>query len=184
MKQFALLLPMFNKYKIYIIIAAFLAIVAATAITLNSFYNKGYERATAECELKIQKMKAAMDELKLELEREQANIKEKVITKYVDKVRIIKEKEYVYVDQTENVPTNCELSNGWVYLHDASVRGDNAESARVSDATSSGIADNRALATVIQNYSIHQQTVEQLKALQDWIRQTQESIEVANGKRK
>lgn len=177
-------LGLIGKYRFAFIASAIIVVAGITAFTLNSAYSKGYNQAKAESEVILKKMRLDMDALKLELEEEQSNIKEKIIIEYVDKIRIVKEKEYVYINQAGDVPSNCELTNGWVYLHDSAVRGSDAESSGVADGKTSGIADNIALETVIKNYSIHQQTVEQLTALQNWIKDTQASIEAANKKRK
>jgi hypothetical protein len=104
---------------------------------------------------KMEKEKAEYElarlDLQSRLEKEMLNIKERIIVKYVDKVRIIKEKEYVYRDQAINVvPDRVELSAGWVYLHDTAARGDIADPTRSADATGSGVEANQALAVVAE----------------------------------
>ena len=75
------------------------------------------------------------------------------------------------------MPSQYFLSNGWLYLHDISARGDNADATRASDETSSGIKDNQALGTVTENYSICRQNSEQLIGLQNWIVENKQLID-------
>jgi hypothetical protein len=67
-----------------------------------------------------------------------------------------------------------------VHVHDSSAKGTLPDSTGSSDETSSGVRDNQALETVVSNYSTCQQTAEQLKALQEWIRENNKIIEGAN----
>ena len=127
-------------------------------------------------------LRAEKAELQVKLTAEIANVKEKIITKYVDRVRVIKEKEYVYREQaTNNVPDRVELSNGWVYLHDTAAAGtDVPDSTRSADETGSGVKANQALATVTDNYAACHANSEQLTALQEYVKQVQTIVAQAN----
>lgn len=136
-------------------------------------YMKGVDKGNVE----IAKYEARLDKLANDLAREQANIKERVVTQFVDKIQVVKEKEYVFLNQANNnVPSQYNLSNGWVHLHDASASGNLPDSTRVTDATASDVRDNKALATVVANYSRCLQNAEQLIGLQNWIIQTDKNI--------
>ena len=105
-------------------------------------FHKGDERA----EVEINKYANQVESLKVELEKEQNNIKEKIVTQFVDKVQVVKEKEYVLQQQaTEAVPAQHDLSNGWVYIHDNSLgsQGGVHDATRASDASPSDIKDNQ-----------------------------------------
>lgn len=146
----------------------------------------GYAKGSEKAAVQVYQLANKNQELQIALEREQQNIKERVITEYVDKVRTVTEKEYVYVDQANNVvPNQHDVSNGWVYLHDFSTKPQSVspDSARSADEASSGVADNQALATIVGNYSRCLQNTAQLIALQDWVKQTQDYIN-SLGKRK
>jgi hypothetical protein len=69
------------------------------------------------------------------------------------------------------------MSNGWVYAHDASATSGDADSARASDASPSGIKDNEALLTIFSNYSRCEQNAEQLIALQKWIADNKAAVD-------
>lgn len=167
----------------YKLIAALLIIGGILAYT----FNKGHSMGIAEGQEQIDQLVNTTHELRAALEKEQLNIKERIVTEYVDKVKVVKEKEYVYVDQAKNyVPAQYNLSNGWVYLHDQSLdsRGGLPDATRVADATASDTKDNQALATVLGNYSICLQNAQQLISLQQYVLDTKKSVDEQNANRK
>jgi len=144
----------------------------------------GYNKAENKYIAKIATYKTDAELLQTKLESALAKVEVKIVTEYVDRIQTIKEKEYVYRDKIITVPSKCELSNGWVYLHDASATGGDAESAGVTDETPSGIKDVEALEIVVENYSIANQNAEQLKSLQAWVREAKEEVKRQNKKAK
>ena len=145
----------------------------------------GYAKGSEKSAVKVYELVNKNQELQIALEKEQQNIKERVVTEYVDKVRTVKEKEYVYLDQANNnVPNQHDVSNGWVYLHDISSQALSAESSRSTDEASSGVKDNIALGTIASNYSVCYQNSEQLRALQKWLRDTKAAVDKENGESK
>ena len=157
-------------------------LILAAAIAIP--YRMGYTSAADKYQAKIDAYIAQKKELEFSLEEALANIKEVVVTKYVDKVKVVKEKEYVYVDQIKVVPSRCELSDGWVYLHDSSARGEDATTSGVADETPSGIRDTQALERIVKNYGICERNSEQLIALQEYVRMAEEAVRIANEKNK
>lgn len=157
-------------------------------VLVTAAFWKGYGCAADNYQVKIDKLVLERDtyvsqkqDLATQLELALANVKEVIVTKYVDRVKVIKEKEYVYRDQAVNVvPSNCELSNGWVWLHDASARGEPSDATRSADATPSAIKDTEALAVVTENYSNANANAEQLKSLQEWVNEARRIVEEAN----
>jgi hypothetical protein len=108
---------------------------------------------------------------------------DRIITKYVDRVQLIKEKEYVYLSKIDElVPVQFNLSNGWVFAHDSFVQDRDAPAAGIADASPSEFTDVDGLKTVIGNYAICKQNSEQLKSLQDWIVVSRK--EIAKGDKK
>jgi hypothetical protein len=69
------------------------------------------------------------------------------------------------------------MSNGWVYAHDASATSGDADPARASDASPSGIKDNEALLTIFNNYSRCLQNSQQLIGLQQWIVENKTAVD-------
>jgi hypothetical protein len=146
-------------------------------ITYTANYVKGLEKSKqviAEYQAKANAQIAS-------LEKKNNEISNTVVTEYVDKIRTVKEKEYVYRDQAQNVVVaQSDLSNGWVYLHDSSSKGLPAVPARSADEASSGIKDNIALGTIVTNYSVCIQNANQLTGLQRWINDTKAAVDKAN----
>lgn len=152
----------------------------AGAAMLAGVFFYGYMKGSAYADAELARYGQKQAELVAELEKKNTEISTEVVTRYVDRVQVVKEKEYVYRDLAQNaVPNQFTMSNGWVYTHDASASADNADSARASDETPSGITDVGALIGVIGNYSRCQQNAEQLIALQKWITDNKEAVEKA-----
>lgn len=145
----------------------------------------GYMKGSAYAEAELARFGQKQAELVADLEKKNSEISTQVVTEYVDRVQVVKEKEYVYRDLAQNtVPTQHDMSNGWVYTHDVSASGSDADAARSSDASPSGITDTTALLGIIGNYSRCQQNAQQLASLQKWILENKEAVEAANAKKK
>jgi hypothetical protein len=138
----------------------------------------GYMKGSAYAEAELARFSAQKSEQIAELERKNSAISTEVVTEYVDRTNTIREKEYVYLDAAKNtVPSQHVMSNGWVYTHDLSATSGDADSARASDASPSGITDTTALLSIIGNYSRCQANAEQLRQLQQWIIQNKEAVD-------
>ena len=98
----------------------------------------GYMKGSAYAEAELARFSAEKAEQVAELEKKNAEISNKVVTEYVDRVNTIREKEYVYLDRAKNnVPSQSVMSNGWVFTHDASATSSDADPTRSSDASPS-----------------------------------------------
>jgi hypothetical protein len=145
----------------------------------------GYMKGSAYADAELARFGQKNAELVADLEKKNTEISTQVVTEYVDRVQVIKEKEYVYRDVAKTVvPSQSVLSNGWVFTHDISATGSDADATRSSDASPSGIKDNEALVGIIGNYSRCQQNAQQLIALQKWITDNKAAIEELNKKAK
>ncbi len=108
-------------------------------------------------------------------ERErQANTTVKVVTKYIDRIRIVREKgDTIIKEVLVYVPVEadaaCTINRGFVRLHDAAAAGDLPEPARDADAAAAGIALSAVAGTVAANYQTCHENAEQLRALQAWV---------------
>lgn len=163
-----------------------ISVALVTALVVGPFWyghTKGYDKAETKYKGQIEQLVTDATLLQSKLDAEIANIKVEIVTEYVDRVRTVKEKEYVYIKQAADVvPNQCELSDGWVYLHDASARGYDADTTRSSDDSPSGVEDNQALGRVVENYSTCEENRQQLIALQQFVREAQAAVEEANRK--
>lgn len=155
------------------------ATIAAAAIAFS--YNLGFSAGERKGLTQLDKYKAELVEKEKRIQELMAETSDKIVTQYVDRVKVIKEKQIVYVDRIQDsLPVQYNLSNGWVYLHDQAVKGEDADPTRVADAGASTITDAAALETIIGNYVRYEEVSEQLRSLQQWIRDSQKQIEQEN----
>lgn len=178
------LIPPQYRLAAYIVAAVLIvgALFGGGYKTGHTFATNHYTAIIADMEKKAAQLEADKAKLQVDLANEIANVKERIVTKYVDRIKVIKEKEYVYRDKATNVvPDRVELSNGWVSLHDAAATGnDNATGTAYSDGSGSGVKANQALAVVTDNYSACRANAEQLTALQEYVREVQKVVDKAN----
>jgi hypothetical protein len=110
-------------------------LLAGAALMAGVFFY-GYMKGSAYAEAELARFSAEKSAQIAELERKNSEISTEVVTEYVDRTNVIKEKEYVYRDIAQNtVPSQYVMSNGWVYTHDVSATSGDADPARASDAT-------------------------------------------------
>ena len=181
------LIPPQYRLAAYIVAAVLLvgALFGGGYKTGHTFASNHYTAIIAKMEKDAAELEQQKAELQTKLTAEIANVKERIVTKYVDRVKVITKKEYIYREQANtNVPDRTELSNGWVSLHNDAVAARDADSARSSDATGSGVAANQALAVVTDNYSACHANAEQLTALQEYVREVQRIVAETNEKLK
>lgn len=154
--------------------------VAFIALAIVSAGGAGYVKGSGDAANKAQKQIIDSLTKTIKLEQKLDDVKSRSTVEYVDKIKVVKEKETIYENTaTTYVPTQFNVSNGWVYLHDTAAQAGDADRARASDASTSDIKDNQALATIVTNYSVCLQNAQQLTSLQQWILDSQAAIEKA-----
>ena len=112
---------------------------------------------------------------RLQGELDQAALSEKVVIRYVDRVRVVREvgatitKEIpVYV--TAQADAACPIPTGFVRVHDAAAQGvPLGEPAGDPDAPAPGVTLSAVADTVAGNYTACHETSEQLTSLQSWL---------------
>ena len=149
-------------------------ILAAILIVL-SIFGYGYKLGHDAGERKIAefKAKALADYMQLQAAYEKAKnaVNEVVVTKYVDRIVYITKWRTKNVEIVKEVPSNCELSAGWVHVHNSAAEGHDAVRSEATDGASSGIKDTEALATVVDNYGICAANAAKLEAWQNWYKE-------------
>jgi hypothetical protein len=106
------------------------------------------------------------------LKQKEAEVTTKVVTKYIDKLTVVKETNNAiskYV--TTEADGKCQLPNSFSVLHDAAAKNELPDPTGAVDARASEVKLSEATTTIIENYGICNQNSEQLKALQDWVSQ-------------
>jgi len=146
-------------------------ILAAVFIVLGALafgYYKGLRQGRHELELYKAQAIAQYQKLQTAYEKAKNDVNTKIVTEYVDRIIYVTKWRTKNVEIIKEVPSNCELSAGWVHVHDSSASGTDADSTAAADGTSSGIKDTEALETVVDNYGACAANTEKLKAWQKW----------------
>ena len=122
-------------------------------------------------QLKVKEMETAIAKQELAA----AEVTHEVITQYVDRVKIVEGKTHEIIKKvpvyiTKESDDKCTINNGFVSLHDHASKNEVPEPSGSVNEDSSEIKLSTVAETVSQNYGTYYQVVEQLKALQSWIR--------------
>ena len=146
-----------------------LVLLAAALIGFGWIKGAGHVQAQWDAAVQQQTLQAAAIR---EQQAHQATVK--VVTQYVDRVRVVCEKGGTIIKEVPvYVPAQadaaCTVNRGFVRLHDAAAAGELPTPAGDSDAAASGIALSAVAGTVAANYQTCHETAEQLRALQSWI---------------
>ena len=145
--------------------------LTALAVALVGFgWIKGAGHVQARWDAAVQQQTLQV----VALRQKQAEATVKVVTQYVDRVRIVREKGKTIIQEVPvYVPVQadaaCSINRGFVRLHDAAAAGELPEPARDADAASAGIALSAVAGTVAANYQTCHENAEQLRALQAWV---------------
>lgn len=145
--------------------------MAAFAVALVGFgWVKGAGHVQAEWDTATGKQALQVAVVK----QRQAEATVKVVTKYVDRVKVVRETGDTIIKEVPvYVPIEadaaCVLHRGFVRLHDAAAQGVVPEPAGNSDAAPAGVALSAVAGTVAENYTACRENAEQLIALQSWI---------------
>lgn len=116
------------------------------------------------------------------VKQRQAEATVQVVTKYVDRVKIVRETGATIVKEvpvyvSPEADAACVLPRGFVRLHDAAAAGRVPEPAGGSDAAPAGIALSTVAGTVADNYERCHENAEQLIGLQAWITEIKKAAE-------
>ncbi len=113
---------------------------------------------------------------RLQGELQQARLSERVITRYVDRVRVVRQRgatitREVPIYVTAKADAACPIPVGFVRVHDSAAQNLPLDPpAGAPDAPAPGIALSTVAATVAGNYTACHETAAQLTALQAWVR--------------
>lgn len=148
--------------------------LAALGIAVFGF---GWLKGASHVQAQWDAATAAQQQAQAQAQIRQAEATVQVVTQYVDRIQVVREKgDTILKEVPIYVPVQadaaCTVHRGFVSLHDAAAAGELPEPARDADAPAEGLALSAVAATVVTNYQTCHENAEQLKALQDWIRQT------------
>jgi hypothetical protein len=154
-----------TKYKILIGLSALV-------IALSTVYYLGRKHVHDLYEVKI----LEQEKLIQEIQTKQAEVTVKVVTEYVDRVKIVKEKGdqiVKYVDRyiTAEDDAKCSIPTKFVSLHDAAAANEVPDTASLTNDRASEVKLSELGKTVTENYSTCYQIREQLIGLQTWVKE-------------
>jgi len=152
--------------------------VSLVVLCIGCYFTGAYSkdiiwRAEAE------KLKADMDRKVAEADKRSKQI----VTKYVTLTKVVKEKGDAITKLSKNLgknaDANCVIPKSFVLLHDSAAKGEVPDTSRGIDESPSGTKLSTLGETISINYNNYHQLSEELKALQDWVKQQEE---IFNGK--
>ena len=134
-----------------------LILLAVALIGFGWIKGAGHVQAQWDAAVQQQTLQAAA------VRERQAQATVKVVTEYVDRIRVVREKGDTIIKEVPvYVPVQadaaCTINRGFVRLHDAAA---------------AGIALSAVAGTVAANYQSCHENAEQLRALQAWVREMQ-----------
>lgn len=147
--------------------------LAALSVALVGFgWIKGASHVQAQWDAAIQQQ--ALQAAAVRERQAQATVK--VVTQYVDRVRVVREKgDTITKEVPVYVPVQadaaCTINRGFVRLHDAAAASELPKPAGDADAPAAGLALSAVAGTVAGNYQSCHENAEQLRALQAWVRE-------------
>ena len=146
----------------------------ALAVLVAAATGWGWVKGAASVQEDWNTERAAQTMTVLRVEVKQVEVTERIVTQYVDRVRVVREQADTIIREVPvYVPQSCDadgrLPAGWRVLHDAAASGRVTDPATVAHAQP--VALDTAAATVARNYGTCRETAEQLTALQQWVRE-------------
>lgn len=156
----------------YITAGALLVLVLAGLGTW--WWIDGLQRAAAEADAKVTTLELELAAARTTIAQQKTT--ERVVTQYVDRVRIVRERAQTIVKEVPvYVPLEadaaCRINRGFVWLHDAAARNlPPAPGTGAADAPAPGVTLSSVARTVTGNYATCHETREQLTGLQSWVR--------------
>ena len=144
--------------------------VLGMLLCLNSFAI-GVSVNEANWQVKVKDMRVQI----AQLETKTAEVTTKVVTEYIEKVKIVEGKTHVIIKKvpeyiTKESDAKCSINTGAIELLNAAAENKVPESTRTSHEEPTDVKLSTIVESVSGNYGTYYQVVEQLKALQEWIR--------------
>ncbi len=160
-------IPLINKYIIPVKIVSLFLLVCGLYMEGGISNQERWEAKVADAKLEMAKKDTAS-----------AEASTKVVTKYVTKIEVVKEKGDAIIKEvpiyvTKDADSKCVIPNGFVLLHDSASRNEVPDSTRGVDAGASEVKLSGVATTVTENYTTYHKVAEQLRSLQEWIKEQQ-----------
>jgi hypothetical protein len=160
-------IPVIGNYKLPIQLVATLLLVLGVYFEGSISTRKEWEAKVEEAKLEVAKKEVVS-----------AEVTTKIVTKYVEKIKVVKEKGDVIIKEvpkyiTKESDAKCDIPNAFIVLHDSASRNEVPDASRLADERTSKTKLSTVAETVVGNYSVCHENFEQLRSLQEWIREQQ-----------
>ena len=158
--------PFINRYSTMFQIVGIVLLVAGV-------YFKGSYSTEMHWRNKVDEMNAQIDKIKAEISKSS----KQVVYKYIERTKIVKENSNAIRTQvtkyvTKEADANCTIPGSVVVLHDAAAKNVVPDSTTgINEGAARDVTLSRLLDTTVLNYGTFYEVKEQLKALQDWVRE-------------
>ncbi len=147
-----------------------LASAVALAMAIFAIDHNGYRRGSEAVKVEWQKERVAYIAALQKEQARQAQMVEKVVIEYRDRVKIVKEKGDEIVKLVpQYVRTSCVLPGAWRVLHDSAASGGVPEDPAGAIAAADTVESLAALETVAANYTACHENAARLTALQQLV---------------
>ena len=139
-------IPIIGKYAIPIQAISFIVLL------ISVFFCGGLSNE-ASWQLKVAKANVEIAELKVKSEQ----VNTKILTKYIDRIQVIKEKGDVIIKEvpkyiTKESDAKCDIPNSFVMLHDAAAKNELPDPTRSLNEATSTIKLSTTTETINGNY--------------------------------
>ena len=158
--------PFINRYSTMFQIVGIVLLVAGV-------YFKGSYSTEMHWRNKVDEMNAQIDKIKAE----SSKASKQVVYKYIERTKIVKENSNAIRTQvtkyvTKEADANCTIPGSVVVLHDAAAKNVVPDSTTgTNEGAARDVTLSRLLDTTVLNYGPFYEVKEQLKALQDRVRE-------------
>lgn len=158
-------IPFISQYKLPVQVASVILLVFGVYMEGGVSNQEKWEAKVAEVKLQMAKKDAASSDATV-----------KVVTKYITNVEVVKEKGESIVKEIPKLITatadgQCVIPNGFVLLHDSASRNEVPDSSGVTNDAASGVKLSGVAETITENYTTYYKVAEQLKSLQEWVKE-------------
>jgi hypothetical protein len=147
--------------------------IVGIVLLVAGVYFKGSYSTEMHWRNKVDEMNAQIDKIKAE----SSKASKQVVYKYIERTKIVKENSNAIRTQvtkyvTKEADANCTIPGSVVVLHDAAAKNVVPDSTTgINEGAARDVTLSRLLDTTVLNYGTFYEVKEQLKALQDWVRE-------------
>ena len=153
-----------------------LALVVAFWLHGNAEFRRGIREADERHRIADEAARKEQSAQAAKVAEKQAEVTTKVVTEYVDRVKVVREKAREIVKEVPvYVPADsCPLPSGFRVLHDAAA-GLSPIPNPAARTDAAPVPAQAVAATVADNYGACRETAEQLRGLQAWVSQQRDA---------